>query len=82
MYMDKIDALSDAFKEAENDRHKTLKVMDKAEALFSRIKGERSKKSGEMTNGNIMFKALRRLGYLKKLSKIIAKAYDTASSLS
>ena len=80
-YMDKINELADTFKDVEGDKYKTSKAMEKAEALFKKIKDERSKKAGELSNGNIIFKALRRMGYIKKLSKMMAKAYDTISSL-
>lgn len=80
-YMDRINTLEEKFKDAVGDEYKTAKVMEKAESLFSRIKDERSKKAGEMSNGNIIFKALRRMGYIGKLSKMITKAYDSMSSL-
>ena len=80
-YMDRIDSLEEKFKDAVGDEYKTAKVMEKAESLFNRIKDERSKKAGEMSNGNIIFKALRRMGYIGKISKMITKAYDTMSSL-
>lgn len=36
---------------------------------------------GEMSNGNIIFKALRRLGYIEKINDIIIGAYDNAASI-
>lgn len=87
-FMNEIDELSDEMHEIQTTRYlssiqRTMmsKLHDKAEALFDRIsntrkdsmKGEGSK---EMSEGNIIFKALRRNGYIEKLIDIRTMSYD------
>ena len=60
--------------------------MEKSDELFDKIKGERKRgfeKSGgkEINNHNIIFKALRRNGYIGKLVNIKSTAYDKLKSL-
>ena len=84
-YIDKIDSLLDLYKTADDD-YKVRKISEDAEKLFDEIKKER--KSGlegsdvEITNGNIIFKSLRRLGYIEKLVSLVSKTYDEMNSLS
>lgn len=86
-YVDEIDELEDDYKNANNDEYKIRKISEKAEKLFDEIKNERrnslggSKKSTEITTGNIIFKCLRRLKYLDKLYDLKTKAYDKMNSL-
>ena len=52
---------------------------------FDEIKNLRRKdlsnSGNEINEGNIIFKALRRLGYIDKLDKIINKGYNKLNSL-
>ena len=56
----------------------------KAKKLFNKIKYLRKHgliQNGEMSNENIIFKVLRRSGYIDKLSNIITKTYDLTKSI-
>ena len=83
-YMNEIDAIVDEYEErlAELD---LTELYDKADDLFDRIKNERRRGftsgGGEYNNGNIIFKTLRRNGYIDKLLKVRTKAYDETKSL-
>lgn len=60
-------------------------VLKDANDLFDEIKGTRRKevksKSFELSTGNLVFKVLRRNGYIGKLNDIRTLAYDYANSL-
>ena len=57
----------------------------KADKLFDKIKKLRtsnlSDKKSEMSEGNIIFKCLRRLDYIEKLNNIIIDGYNKLNSL-
>lgn len=84
-YIDKIDELLTIYKTADDD-YKIRKVSEKAEKLFDEIKKERKSsldgKDSEITNGNLIFKCLRRLGYIEKLIDLKSETYDKLNSLS
>ena len=84
-YIDKIEELLTIYKEADGD-YKIREVSEKADKLFDKIKAERKNglddKDNEITNGNIIFKCLRRLGYIEKLSNLMSETYDKINSLS
>lgn len=84
-YTIKIDKLVENFKSAKNDEYKLRKLYEKANALFDEIKKIRREdlndSGNEINEGNIIFKALRRLGYIDKLDKIINKGYNKLNSL-
>ena len=81
--IDKIDDLSDRI-EKETDEHK-LEVLSRCvKAVFDKIKGLRKeglKKSGEFNTFNILFKVLRRMGYIDKLYNLKLNTYDKIKSL-
>ena len=83
-YIDKIEKLLTIYKEAEGD-YEVRKVSEKAKALFDKIKSERkgglNGKDVEITNGNIIFKSLRRLGYIEKITNLMSDTYDKLNSL-
>jgi hypothetical protein len=85
-YTKKIDALYERSKEMKTDEYKARKVYEDAEKLFDEIKNLRRKdlsnSGNEINEGNIIFKCLRRLGYIEKLDSIINKGYDAFNSLS
>jgi hypothetical protein len=60
-------------------------IYDDAEALHDRIKDTRKSSLGssttEISTGNLIFKSLRRNGYLEKLNDIRTKIYDEINSL-
>lgn len=84
-YTEKIDKLIDNLKSAKGDDYKTRKVYEKAEKLFDEIKSMRRKNlsdsNNEINEGNIIFKCLRRLGYIEKLDSVINKGYNRLNSL-
>lgn len=85
-YVNKIDKLLYIYKKAKNDEYKLRKLSEKVEKLWDEIKNNRKhgfEKSGgkEINNLNIVFKTLRRLGYLDKLYDLKTKTYDKLMSL-
>ena len=83
-YMNEIDELNDEFEDRVAELDLT-ELYEKADELFKRIRDERKngfiRGGGEYNNGNIIYKALRRNGYIKKLLAIRTKAYDETKSL-
>lgn len=67
------------------DDFKARKINKEANTLFRKIKKIRKKgldsKKSEMSDGNLIFKTLRRKGFIKKLAKIKDKSYDFMMSL-
>lgn len=83
LLINKIDELSEKV-ENEKDDYKLDELSKKVKSLFDKIKGMRKeslKKYGEMSTGNIIFKILRRLGYIDKLYNIKLNTYDKIKSL-
>lgn len=85
-YMNKIDKLEYLLNKSKDDEYKLRRVMEKSDKLFDKIKGERKigfERSGgkEINNYNIVFKALRRNGYIEKLVNVKSTAYDKLNSL-
>lgn len=84
-YTERIDKLVDDSKNANGDDYKMRKAYEGAQQLFDEIKKLRredlSDANNEINEGNIIFKALRRLGYIDKLDKVINKGYNTLNSL-
>ena len=84
-YIDSIDDLIKLYKDNKNDYYKVEKISDKANRLWDAIKNERKSElnngKSEISNGNIVFKSLRRLNYLDKLYKLKTLTYDNLNSL-
>lgn len=85
-YMNKIDKLEYLLNKSKDDEYRLRRVMEKSDNLFDKIKGERKigfERSGgkEINNYNIVFKALRRNGYIEKLVNVKSMAYDKLNSL-
>jgi hypothetical protein len=84
-YTKKIEALEKRSKTMRGDEYKSRKVMEDAQKLFDELKRKRrkglSKKDSELSEENIIFKCLRRLGYLDRLCNIIDNGYDAFNSL-
>lgn len=84
-YATQTDNLMDEYESSEGDKHKIEIIRKKSEKLFDKIKQERKKglnnSSTEITTGNIIFKCLRRLNCLDKLSYLKRVTYDEVSSL-
>lgn len=85
IYTKKIDNLLDLYNKEKSDKHKLEIIYKKAEELFNEISKNRkeslNKEKTEITEPNIVFKSLRRLGYFDKLTKIISDSYDKLNSL-
>ena len=83
-YMNKIDDLCDEYDDSVADCDLS-ELHEKAEKLFDDIKNERRNGfehgGGEYNVGNLIFKSLRRNGYIGKLSKIRTDTYDDMKSI-
>ena len=85
-YMNKIDKLEYLLNKSKDDEYRLRRVMEKSDNLFDKIKGERKigfEQSGgkEINNYNIVFKALKRNGYIEKLVNVKSMVYDKLNSL-
>lgn len=82
-FMKQINKLEEDFENAGDDYTGSL-VANKAKAIFDKIKGMRKealKNGDEMSSGNLIFKCLRRFGYIGKLTDIKSKTYDRINSI-
>lgn len=80
---DKIDKLENAYKN-EADKKKIEEIGEKVKKIFAKIKNIRKnalKNGGEFSSGNIWYKSLRRLGYIKKILALKTDIFDTVNSL-
>lgn len=79
-----IDSLYDLLNDSD-DEYKDRKVGELAKELFDIIRLERrnslKNSNKEMVDGNIIFKTLRRNGYIEKLVNLINDVYDKTNSL-
>lgn len=84
-YTVKIDKLIELYKRNKDDKHILERIFEKSKSLFDEIKTVRKnsldKDKNEISEGNIIFKTLRRIGYIEKLSKLIDITYDKMNSL-
>ena len=81
--INKIDELCE-LADTETDEYKLEEVAEKANALFKKIRSARKiglKRGGEMDSFNIIFKCLRRFGYIGKLSDLKTRTYDKLFSI-
>ena len=81
--INKIDDLCEAA-ETETDNYKLEEIANSANDLFKRIRSARKaglKRGGEMDSFNIIFKCLRRTGYIGKLVDLKTKTYDKLFSI-
>ena len=83
-YMNRIDDIESVYNETD-DEFKVEKVLDDAEETFNDIKDERKnafkKTNKELSDGNVVFKMLRRNGYIEKISNLKDKSYNKLNSL-
>ena len=82
--MNRIDDIETVYNETDDD-FKVEKVFDDAEETFNDIKDERKnafkKTNKELSDGNVVFKMLRRNGYIEKISNLKDKSYNKLNSL-
>ena len=81
--INKIDELCE-MADTETDEYKLEEVAEKANALFKKIRSARKiglKRGGEMDSFNIIFKCLRRFGYIGKLADLKTRTYDKLFSI-
>lgn len=81
--MTDIDDLYDAFKNTDDDA-KLRKIGEKAHKILDYVKSMRKKgldRGGESDSGNIIYKVLRRTGYMDILWKLSSKLYDKLNSI-
>lgn len=67
-----------------SDSHKIEEISNDADYLWKKVKGMRKsslEKDGEMGSGNIVYKYMRRKGYLDKLWKLRTMCYDKSNSI-
>lgn len=82
-YMTEIDGYKKDLSK-EKDAYKIEKIGNKVKKLFDKLKGVRKeslKRSGEMGSGNIIYKILRRSGYLDIIWDIINDTYNKSKTL-
>lgn len=86
-YINLIDKIKNLYKKYKSkDKVKLEKLLNYSEKLFDSIKNERknalSKENGnEMSDGNIIFKSLRRANYIEKLKDLIKKMTNIINSI-
>ena len=81
--VDKINSLEEEC-EGEKDEAKLDILSTKVKGLFDKIKGMRKdslKNGGELSDGNIIFKTLKRLGYIGKLVDLKRMTFDKINSI-
>ena len=82
-YMTLVDGYENELKK-ETDTHKIDKIGEKVKKLLDKIKGVRKeslKRSGEMGSGNVIYKIIRRMGYLDKIWDIINNTYNKSKTI-
>ena len=81
--MTRIDRLEEMLKEAKDQKRKEF-VFKRAKKLFKQMRFLRKKglkENGEMSDGNIIWKICKRMGYIQKLNDVIDSSYDQFNSL-
>lgn len=82
--MSKIDAIEEEFND-EEDAHKCEVYGNKIYKIFNKLKKMREEglnsEKKEMSSGNIIYKIIRRSGYLDKIWDIVNSSYDKVNSI-
>jgi hypothetical protein len=82
-FVKEIDKLDTSFKK-EKDEHKIETLSDKIKTTWDKLKRTRKealKNGNELTIGNLVWKALRRLGYIEKLLDLKYQTYDKIKTI-
>ena len=82
-YTKLIDDLSNEFENGKNNDYLLRVLSKKTDKLFDQIKKERQSglEKSEFSEGNLIFKSLRRNGYLSQIIGLKKKIYDKSHSL-
>jgi hypothetical protein len=83
-YINEIDEIINKLNK-ETDNVKIERLSKKMNKIFTKLKGLRKEglnsKQAEMSSGNIVWKVLRRMGYLDKVWDVINSTYNKINSL-
>lgn len=83
MFMTQIDEFDREYRK-EKGSSKVEGIGNKAKKLLDKLKGIRKEglsRSGEMSSGNVIYKIIRRMGYLDKIWDVINNTYNKSKSL-
>lgn len=83
MFMTQIDELDRSYRK-EKGSTKVEGIGNKAKKILDKLKGIRKEglsRSGEMSSGNVIYKIIRRMGYLDKIWDVINNTYNKSKSL-
>jgi hypothetical protein len=86
VYCNMIDALIATYNDVQNNKSDVSEVLRIADKIYEAIRDERKQsmataKFAELTTGNLIFKSLRRNGYIEKLINLRRACYDNLRSL-
>jgi hypothetical protein len=86
VYCNMIDALIATYNDVQDNKLEVREVLKIADKIYDTVKDERkqsmaSAKFAELTTGNLIFKSLRRNGYIEKLINLRRTCYDKLHSL-
>ena len=86
VYCNMIDALIATYNDVKGNKAEVLEVLKIGDSIMSAIRGERaesmaSAQFAELTTGNLIFKTLRRNGYIGKLINLRRECYDELRSM-
>lgn len=86
VYCNMIDALIATYNDVQNNKAEVNQVLKLADKIYETIREERKQsmataKFAELTTGNLIFKSLRRNGYIEKLINLRRTCYDKLRSL-
>lgn len=86
VYCNMIDALIATYNDVAGNKDEVKEVLKIADSIMNAVRGERaesmaSAKYAELTTGNLIFKTLRRNGYIGKLVELRRQCYDELRSL-
>lgn len=85
VYTEKIDKLDKILKNKNNSRDRFKRIYDISDKIISDLKDTRKKSldstGNEISDGNIIYKSLRRMGYIDKIYAMRDYCYDKINSL-
>ena len=85
VYTEKIDMLENMLENGTKDKSRMERIMSLSEKIINDLKSRRKesldKTGNEISNGNIIYKALRRMGYIDKIYRIKESSFNKINSL-